>query len=480
MMSDPTAPAKASSLAAPPQVPTSKRVLWGMGGITDCMIKNGVNSLIDQIYTIAMAIDPKWIGIARSIPRFLDIITDPLVGHLSDNTRSRWGRRKPWMLAGLIILALTTVLMWYPPMSLGPVAVSVFIVVMLFLLFTVGYALFTIPYTAMGYEMSSNSDERTHLFKYSLLGFTFVGLLTPWLNLLCLELEGDQSEVFKGLHGVHWVSWGAAGIIVITGLMPILFCKDVTHGHSEQKVPFAQAVRHTMRNRAFWPLVLGNFIMRFGMSVTGIFFYYVFVYGVGNTMKAGATEYGWFATAINSSTLAGTLLVAWLSERAGKKQTVITLMGFSALAYASVWWVFQPELAGTRWYLATGVGIGLFCNTMPMIINSMLADVCDFDELNTGHRREAFYGAVFITSDKIAFAVTLFLQGFLLQASGFNAKLDHQSPETVATWMKWLLLTQPTGFILGIVCILAYPLTKGRLQDIRRQIDARKALGATR
>jgi Na+/melibiose symporter-like transporter len=83
---------------------------------------------------------------------------------------------------------------------------------------------------------------------------------------------------------------------------------------------------------------------------------------------------------------------------------------------------------------------------------------------------------VFITCDKIAYAVTLFLQGFLLQASGFDAKLDHQTSETVATWLNWLLLTQPTGFILGIVCILAYPLTRGRLQDIRRQIDARKSL----
>lgn len=479
-MSDPTTPDKASPLAAPPQVPTSKRILWGFGGITDCMISSGLNGLIDQIYTIAMAIDPKWVGIARSIPRFLDIVTDPLIGHMSDNTRSRWGRRKPWMLAGVIVSALTAVLMWYPPVSLGPMAVGIFIVLMLSLLFTVGYALFTIPYTAMGYEMSTNSDERTHLFKYRLLGSAIISFLTPWLNRLCLAVEGDQAETLKGLHGVHWVSWGVAGIIVITGLMPILFCKDVTHGHSEQKVPFAEAVRYTMRNRAFWPLVLGNFLMKCGMCVTGIFFYYLFIYRVGDSMKAGATDWGWFVMAGCIGTLAGMPLVAWLSEQAGKKQTAIGLMGLSALAYASVWWTFRPELAGVKWYLATGVAIGLFCNTLPMIVNSMLADVCDFDELNTGHRREAFYGAVFVTCDKIAVAATLFLQGFLLSASGFNAKLDHQSLETVTTWMKWLLLTQPTGLILGLVCILAYPLTKSRLQDIRRQIDARKAPGATR
>jgi len=474
VMSAPAAPAEAGAPAPLRQIPTVKRILWGLGGVTDCMVMNGLNGLIDQIYTIAMAVNPQWIGIARSIPRFLDLATDPLIGHLSDNTRSRWGRRKPWMLAGLILLALTAVLMWYPPVSLGPVAVGVFIVFMLFLLFTVGYALFTIPYTAMGYEMSSNSDERTHLFKYRLLGSVAVSFLTPWLNRLCLALEGDQSEKFKGLHGVHWVSWGAAGIILVSGLMPILFCKDVTHGHSEQKVSFPQAVRYTMRNRAFWPLVLGNFLMKSGMCVTGIFFYYLFVYRMADSMAAGATEWGWFVMSLCVSTLAGTPLVVWLSERAGKKQTMIGLLALSAVAYASVWWTFRPGLAG--WYLVTGLGIGLFCNTIPMIINSMLADVCDLDELNTGHRREAFYGAVFVTCDKAAVAVTLFFQGFLLQASGFNAKLDRQSLETVATWMKWLLMTQPTGFLLCVVCILAYPLTKARLREIRCQIDSRKVV----
>jgi glycoside/pentoside/hexuronide:cation symporter, GPH family len=109
-----------------------------------------------------------------------------------------------------------------------------------------------------------------------------------------------------------------------------------------------------------------------------------------------------------------------------------------------------------------------------MIIKSMLADVCDVDELHTGHRRDAFYGAVFVTCEKMAFATTLFLQGFLLQASGLNARLTVQTPETVDTWIRWLVLTQPTGILLGMFCLLAYPLTKSELKEVRRQIDARE------
>jgi len=474
-MITPTIEKEAAPAKPPPQVPAAKRILWGLGGVTDCMMINGLNGLVDQIYMIGMALDPKWVGVARSVPRFLDMVTDPLVGHLSDNTRSRWGRRKPWMLAGVIVAALTSVMMWYPPTSLGATAINIFVVVMLALLFTVGYAFFTIPYTAMGYEMSTNSDERTHLFKYRLLAFTVVGFLTPWLARLCLEIEGDKAQVFKGVQGVHWVGLGVAGIIVITGLIPILFCKDITHARTESKIAFMDAAKFTLRNKTFWPIILGNFLMKFGMCVTGIFFYYLFIYRIGGSMKAGATEWAWFVTAITVATLAGTPVVAWASQRIGKKQTVIGLMALSAGAYASVWWTFRPELAGLKLYLVTGAAIGLFCNTMPMIINSMLADVCDVDELTSGHRREAFYGAVFVTCDKVAIAVTLFLQGFLLQASGFNAKLDLQTPETINTWMHWLLLTQPTGLVLGMFCFFAYPLNQTKLLAVRRQLDGRSA-----
>ena len=444
-----------------------------MGGVTDTMVMNGLNGLIDQVYTIGMALDPKWVGIARSVPRFLDLLTDPLIGHWSDNTRSRWGRRKPWMMVGLLICTLTAVVMWYPPLSLGAVGVDLFIVAMLGLLFTVGYSTYTIPYTAMGYEMSTDTDERTHLFKYRLLAYTAAMFATPWLARICLALEGDQAATLKGVEGIHWVSLGVAAVILVSGLVPILFCKDIVHVSAEKKVSFRLAVKYTIKNRAFLPIILGNFLMRFGMCITGIFFYYVFVYRIGGSMTAGATAWGWFVTAISLATLAGTPLVAWLAGHWGKKQTAMALMLLSAFAYASMWWTFTPQAAPMKLYLLTAVGIGIFCNTLPMVINSMLADVCDADELNSGARREAFYGAVFVTCDKLAFAFALFLQGFLLTYSGFNAKLETQASGTVNSWMTWMIFTQPTGFLLGMLCFYVYPLTRARVREIRGQLDTR-------
>jgi glycoside/pentoside/hexuronide:cation symporter, GPH family len=122
--------------------------------------------------------------------------------------------------------------------------------------------------------------------------------------------------------------------------------------------------------------------------------------------------------------------------------------------------------------LVTGALIGLFTNTMPMIMNSMLADVCDADQLKTGQRRDAFYSGVFVSCDKMAIAVATIFQGILLVWSGFDATLPMQRPETVKLWILMLVITQPLGFLLGFVGILFYPLTRERCAEVRARLDA--------
>jgi GPH family glycoside/pentoside/hexuronide:cation symporter len=136
-----------------------------------------------------------------------------------------------------------------------------------------------------------------------------------------------------------------------------------------------------------------------------------------------------------------------------------------------------PPAISKAWPVyVTAACIGFFCNCMPMIMNSMLADVCDVDELNSGHQRQAFYGAVFVTCDKIAMGVAMLLQGFLLTASGFDPGVAIQKAETIGFWLQALLLSQPTGFIAGFLFILLYPITQAKAREVRAQLDARKGI----
>jgi glycoside/pentoside/hexuronide:cation symporter, GPH family len=479
------------------QVPTRKRFLWGIGGMTDCLTYNGLNGMMDAIYVNAMALDPKIIGLARSLPRLLDLVTDPVLGHLSDNTRSRWGRRRPWMAVGAITAAVIAILMWYPPLHHGSWLTTSFVVGMMVILFTLGYSMFTIPFTAQGYELSTDYNERTHIFQWRQYAAAATGFLTPWLIPLCLWLEGDGANLTRGAVGVHWVSFGIAAAILLTAAAPIFGCRESGQHAAEKKTHFRDAVRFTLKNTAFWPLVAGNLLVKFGMAVTGCFFYYVMVYHVAaGDNKMGTAKLAIFFNTINIATFLAMALMVRFTDRVGKKPALLALMLLSSVTYASVWLTLRPQHA--HWVLAvagflhnscalpsviadiwpatvTGACIGVFTNSMPLIMNSMLADVCDVDELACGQQRQAFYGAMFVTCDKLAMAVAMLLQGILVSASGYSARLLVQAPETITFWMKALLFTQPVGFLLGFACVLLYPITRAKALAVRQQLDARKA-----
>ena len=524
-----------------PQVPRHKRLMWGMGGFADATIIYGVFSLVNAVYVNALGVNAVLVGLACAIPRLLDSLSDPLVGHLSDNTRSRWGRRRPWLLAGLLISAASGVLLWNAPLpertasplpltapaqnpvhETAPVRPSdgesvtgqgpgneeswwttavkaleadwdtfLYLTAMITLLLAVGYTLFNVPHYAMGYEMTTDYNERTHLFKWRFVFFAAAGFMTPWLMPLCMWFEGDRAQLLRGSQGVFAVAVIVAVIILTTGI-PSLFCKEraVLPGQAA-KVRFRDAIRLTFSNPAFLLLVASNFIARFGMAVTGIFFYYVFVYHIGKGEQlAGAALLAVFFNAINIASFVAMQPLASLSARIGKKPTLILMLAMSAVAYASLLVTFSNsddsfirhsiDIGSSSWTIVmqwpsivTAVLIGVFTNTMPMITNSMIADVCDYDELRSGKRREGFYGAVYTSIEKSAWSVSLAFQGVLLAASGFNAALTLQAPETIRYWMLALVITQPVGFLIGIGLMLFYPLTGTRVAEIRSVLNAR-------
>ena len=477
----------------------------------------GINGLIDPIYNIGMGIDARIIGLARSIPRFADILIDPVIGHVSDNTRSRWGRRSPWMLAGALLAALIAVMMWFVPSwdttlfsirqgvfwgdAIDFDGRSLFVVSMMVLLFTFGYSLFTIPYTGQGYELTTDYNERTHLFKWRQYSYAVAGFVTPWLLPLCVKLDialyHVETASAKGIHGIHWVGMLIGLLILATALGPILFSgKGRTVHTGDAKVSFIRSIAFTMKNLAFWPLVLGNFMYKFCGAVTGCFFMYLMIYKVARgNMDVGSIQLAVFFNIINIASFLAMAPVVRFIDRVGKKPALLILMLASAAVYASVYYTFQPisgwtaevasRLSATlhlsssicqAWpvYLS-GVGIGVFCNCMPLLFNSMLADVCDVDELASGHQRQAFYGAAFVTTDKIALGTAMLLQGYLLEASGFHKGVFVGDPVvSMSYWMKALMLTQPVGFLLGFVCVLFYPITRSRASETRRLLNERK------
>lgn len=447
---------------------------WSFGGFFDKLAYDGTSTLVQQVYVAALGLAPTLFSLVFSLPRFIDLALDPLLGHWSDNTQTRWGRRKPWMFAGSVVAAVAVIVVWHPPHAAGQAGMAIFLGGCLALLYSAGYSSYVISHNALGCELSSDYNERTHLFKWRMWASAAAGLATPWLPRLCLALEGDQAEVLKGAQGVKVVGTLLGVAILAAGMIPVLFSPDGVTPRHQPKVRWWDAVRMTLSNRPFWLLVISNAITRAGMMITGVCFYYVIAYHLGNgSLRTGTFWWGLFVNAINLSMFLAMGPMALLAERVGKKSALIFGLAASAAVYASVWWTMTPTLP---WLcLLTAVSTGVFTNTLPMIKNSMLADVCDLDELNTGYRREAFYNAVFVTSDKLAMAGSLACQGLVLAWSAFDSKLTLQAPETIHRWLVAIVATQPLGFLVGIVAIALYPLTAERCREIRAALELRGA-----
>lgn len=494
-----------ASTVQPAGLPLSKRLAWGAGGFADFIVQKGVNSLINPVYVVALGYSPLVLSVAQAALRVVDSMTDAAVGFWSDNTRSRWGRRRPWMLAGLLITAASVAVFFFPPAvpkagaGLGLAAALrlqwqglLFYFLASIGLFAVGYTLFIVPYTGLGYELTTDYDERTHLFKWRYLLFTAAGFLTPWFPRLAIQLEGDRGQTLKGAEGGKVLGVAMAVLVLAAGLLPVLFCRERTASQiHRRKISFLEAVRRTFSSRPFLLVLSADFVTKFAMTSTGVFFFYIFVFYIGGgDLREGTACLGVYFTATNLANVClGMGSMAWLSGRCGKKAALLTCLAGSVASYGSFWVTATNRSSAFmtvhlwgghaivfQWpSLITAVGIGIFTNTMLMLTQSMVADVCDLDELTIGQRRDAFFGAAFSMSDKVATGLSTILQGALLVWSGFDATAAVQSPATMALWLKMLVFSQSLGFVAGFFLICFYPLSRIRCLEIRRRLEAARA-----
>lgn len=499
-------------------VPIHRRFLWGLGGSVDALMVHGVGGLIIPILNMGMGVDARILALAQSLPRLAAITVDPLIGHFSDNTRSRFGRRRPWMFAGTLLAALLSTVLWHVPgnpadytapeahaslfavFSAAPLR-NVFVTLAFVAFFTFAHSLFTIPHTAQGFELTTDYDERTRLFAWRQCAYAAAAFAVAWLPNACVKLDilcfGASGPVANGVLSAPWVGAGLGLVILLLAVGPVCFSgKGAEAPVGESGVPLRVAARYTLENRAFRPLLLGNIIAKFGNVATGSLFMYVVVYRMcGGDKDAGTAFCAIFFNVINLANLLSITPLVKLTERLGKKTVMLLMLACGAVVHASVWFTLNPldampalatnagiagwlenagRLLALGWpAMLTGAGIGVFCNFQPLLLNSMLADVCDDEELRSGHRREAFHGAVFSACDKVVTGLALLLGGWLLAWSGFDAAKTVQPDATTGYWIRALLATQPVGLLLALGVMSYFPITRARAAETRRRLDQR-------
>ncbi|VGO21979.1 MFS transporter [Pontiella sulfatireligans] len=446
------------------RVKTSTCALYGTAGLADTFLSFGITTLIMPIYNIGLGIDAVLLGWALAIPRVIDAITDPLMGNISDNTRSRFGRRRQYVFAGAVLCAILFPFIWTPPDASQNVVLAYFIGIMC--LHSIFYTIFNVPYTALGYEITPNYDERTRIYAWRFYFATMAGATTHWLYKLCLMAGEDE------VAGVRVVSWIIAAIVLGFGIIPALFTREQEVVQDQEKVNLFKAVGSTLRNRPFILLMTAYTIIVTTYFSAGALILYINIFHIfGGDKDAAGTMTGLSGSLGVVAAFVGMLVMKKVSEATGKKTAMIISLGIAILGGLSAWFTLTPNMPYLQ--ILSSLIMGMGSMGCWLLVSSILGDVCDDDELNTGLRQEGVYSAASGFVNKIAFAFTAITTGYILKMSGYVEGMD-PDPE-VGLKMKVIFISvQSLGLLVGLLVMVLFPIGRTRAEETRRILDERK------
>ncbi|MFA5688629.1 MAG: MFS transporter [Kiritimatiellales bacterium] len=457
-------------------VPFKIRIGWGFGGVADNYIINSLNSLGLLLYVDFFKMNPVLAGVAMFIPRLFDALTDPVVGNISDNTRSRWGRRRPYMVFGAILSALILPFIWMPPFSGSAGNVwylngPFFWLTVIGCIYALTYTFYVVPYTALGYELTNDYDERTRVLAWRMYIGLAASMTVPWLYRLC-KLDVFSNEII----GARWVSVGVGVIVIITGLLPVLACKERDDVKKQETLNIVTALKYTLTNRPFLILLIAYLIVIIGLFSAGNLGFFINIYYVCSGDKVFAGKLGGITGTVGAVvSYLSMFVVTAVSVRFSKKSGMILGLILALAGVIGSWWVLDP-----RWpyaQLITTVISMLGLQGCWLMVSSMVADICDEDELKTGLRREGMFGAVNGFVLKAALALTSLIGGWLLACSGFDpdgANSGGISIDTALMMKNLIVGFQAVSLLIAIIIFIFYPISRQRAEKTRRILDERK------
>jgi GPH family glycoside/pentoside/hexuronide:cation symporter len=472
------------------RIPFLHKLSYAMGAFINNLLAAASGGMM-IVLNLGLGMNPALVGLLGAIPRLTDALTDPLMGFVSDNTRSRWGRRRPYIFAGAILAGVLFALLWQLPADRSESFYFWYFLIGS-LLFYLGYTMFATPWVALGFEMTPDYHERTRL-----MGVTnFVGqipyMIAPWF-LFIMQYEPLFDDMIEGAAGL---AIAVAVITVVIGVIPAIVLRErymaIAAAESEQNVAEAESMRGlvarnvaeffrgfliTLKFKPFLKLCAATFLVFNGFMMVSSFQFYVVIYYVFGGDKVLGAEYSGYAGTLGAiSTLVVIAFITWLSTRIGKRRAFFVATGVSMLGYALKWICYNPAypwlLLVPAPFLAFGLG-GLF-TLMP----SMIADVVDMDELNTHERREGMFGSIFWWVVKLGMAAALAAGGFMLNATGFDVALEgNQSDHAIFMMRIFDALVPLVCSGVAIWAIATFSITEEKAHEVRMQLEQRRGTG---
>ncbi len=436
------------------------------------------------VFNIYLGVDAWLVGLALTLIRVYDAFTDPLMGWISDNLRTRFGRRRPFILVAGILGGLGLPALFFVSPSwadytfLGASALFWYMVVSS-LVFIPIMSAFSVPYNSLAAEMTPDYEERTSVMTYrSVMQKIFeVGnfYALRFTNLAWFLLpEAGKKNTLLGMQ----VYTSILGVLMAVFAITIFFRVKERYYESvvvksKQRVSLRSSFYETLKNQPFRMMMGYGAAFTLGTSMVGALGYYATVYYVcgGNTI-AGDNWNFWMGIGYMVGGFLGAPLLSLIAHKIEKRNAVIVAAFIGMAAYGGSWFLYNPLVPWLQ-VIASG-SMGLTASGLWMLHGAIGADVVDYDELQTGKRREGSFTACASYILKLGSSAGYFVSGLILTWSGFNPQIDVQAPETIF-WIRSMLVALPVvGFIFVIFFILRMPLTKQKCREIRIALESRR------
>ena len=454
------------------RVPIGRKLAVGAGGFP---VQNGgliVQYMAQPIFQIFLGLNPALFGLAMTIPRIWDAFTDPLMGRISDRTKSRYGRRRPYVFLGSIAVALSFLTIWMVPQNMSEMGTFLWLTVTSVLFFT-AFTVYSVPFNALVYEQTPDYHERTRLMFYFALFYNIGNLCVNWY-----VPATNWSGFGNSLVGARWIAFGLALIVFFgMGILPAIFGKERFYEVAQKenkKIGFIKAIGQAASSKPMMGLVGIVFALNFCGTIAGSIAMYIVIYYVkAGDVAGGLVLNAWNGTGFAIVGFLGIFVLRALALRFGKRRAMLFVLALTAIGGISKWYIFTPDYP--HLLLLDAVLNGPVWVSLGVIVPSMIADLCDWDEYKFGERREGIISSVFTWITKFGTSFTFLVSGVALHFSGFDEALGADQPDGTITVLRLFFVgASVLAPILAIFCLRLYNITEETAYNIREELETRR------
>ncbi len=449
-----------------PDVPRAELIAYSLPEAPN-NISNGVmTSLANPIIVVTLGLSPSSVGFILMLRGLWDAVTDPVMGYITDNAKFRFGKRRPFILAGGILMAIAMIFAYWFPTDRGEKTMLLFYGIGL-IAFATAQTIFSVPYGALGFELSSSYNGRTRVQMGRTLAGRISNFASPYLFPFCLL------TIFGGaLTGVRWLAVIVGVCLIIATAITAFFTTERSRTVAT-KENFFKAILSTIKCPEFLRISFIYAALLFTLGAFGVFQFFLVTFYVfrGDVVK-GASFSALVETLANVLVLLSVPLIAWVCKRIEKHNALRVALSMMIIGAILQLVLLNPDYPYLMFISPFFYSLGIVATFM--ILGALMADAVDADELRSGKRREGLFSATAAFMMKTMLAIATGISGVLIEATGFVRDMGGDQAPGVFDRMRYLFSSKAILLCLCLAVLYKYPLTRARVAEIQAELKRRR------